>query len=91
MRDVSYFQVLYGKSKEMAINVGADLSETGALASTIPAKSKRVQKISRRPRDYLTRSTLGKHSTESEGTRTEEKMQREFYEIFDRVVNEFEV
>ena len=90
MHDVEYFRVLYGKSKEMAINVGADLSETSALASTIPAKSKRVQKISGRLRDYLTTSTLGKHSTESEGTRTEEKMRREFYEVLDRVVNEFE-
>ena len=74
MRDVEYFRVLYGKSKEMAINVGADLSETSALASTIPAKSKRVQKISGRLRGYLTTSTLGKHSTESDATRTEEKM-----------------
>ena len=75
MHDVeSYFRVLYGKSREMAINVGADLSETSALASTIPAKSKRVQKISGRLRDYLTTSTLGKHSTESESTRREEKI-----------------
>ncbi|KAK2707660.1 hypothetical protein QYM36_015376 [Artemia franciscana] len=90
MRDDEYFRVLYGKSKEMAINVGADLSETSALSSAIPVKSKRVQKISGRLRDYLTTTTIGKHNIDSESTTTEDKMRREFYEVLDRVLNEFE-
>ncbi|KAK2723842.1 hypothetical protein QYM36_002257 [Artemia franciscana] len=76
MRDDEYFRVLYGKSKEMAINVGADLSETCALSSAIPVKSKRVQKISGRLRDYLTTTTIGKHNIDSESTTTEDKMRR---------------
>ncbi|KAK2703123.1 hypothetical protein QYM36_018357 [Artemia franciscana] len=76
MRDDEYFRVLYGKSKEMAINVGADLSETSALSSAIPVKSKRVQKISGRLRDYLTTTTIGKHNIDSESTTTEDKMRR---------------
>ncbi|KAK2707379.1 hypothetical protein QYM36_015167 [Artemia franciscana] len=40
IRDDEYFSVLYSKSKEMAINVRADLLETSALSSAIPAKSK---------------------------------------------------
>ncbi|KAK2714185.1 hypothetical protein QYM36_008673, partial [Artemia franciscana] len=90
MRDDEYFRVLYGKSKEMAINVGADLSETSALSSAIPVKSKRVQKISGRLRDYLTTTAIGKHNIDSESTTTEDKMRREFYEVLDRVLNEFE-
>ncbi|KAK2701882.1 hypothetical protein QYM36_019480 [Artemia franciscana] len=90
MRDDEYFRVLYGKSKEMAINVGADLSETSALSSAIPVKSKRVQKISGRLRDYLTTTTIGKHNIDSESTTAEDKMRREFYEVLDRVLNEFE-
>ncbi|KAK2704776.1 hypothetical protein QYM36_016984, partial [Artemia franciscana] len=90
MRDDEYFRVLYGKSKEKAINVGADLSETSALSSAIPVKSKRVQKISGRLRDYLTTTTIGKHNIDSKSTTTEDKMRREFYEVLDRVLNEFE-
>ncbi|KAK2701397.1 hypothetical protein QYM36_019964, partial [Artemia franciscana] len=90
MRDDEYFRVQYGKSKEMAINVGADLSETCALSSAIPVKSKRVQKISGRLRDYLTTTTIGKHNIDSESTTTEDKMRTEFYEVLDRVINEFE-
>ncbi|KAK2718504.1 hypothetical protein QYM36_005738 [Artemia franciscana] len=58
MRDDEYFCVQNGKSKEMAINVGADLSEISALSSAVPAKSKRVKKISGRLRNYLTTTTI---------------------------------
>ncbi|KAK2703985.1 hypothetical protein QYM36_017698 [Artemia franciscana] len=73
MRDDEYFRVLYRKSDEMAINVEVDLSETSALSSAIPAKSKRVQKISGRLRNHLTTTTIGKHS---ESTLTPKAQQR---------------
>ncbi|KAK2717665.1 hypothetical protein QYM36_006442 [Artemia franciscana] len=73
-----YFLVLYGRSKEMAIIIGADLSES-AISLAIPAKSKRFQKISGRLRDYLTTTTIGKNNIDSESTTTEDKMWREFY------------
>ena len=90
MRDDEYFHILNGKSKEMAINVGADLSETGALSSAKPAKSKWVQKISGRPRDYLTTTTIGNHNSDYESKATEDKIWREFYEVLDRALGEFE-
>ncbi|KAK2727815.1 hypothetical protein QYM36_008339 [Artemia franciscana] len=77
MRDDEYFHILNGKSKEMAINVGADLSET-------------VQKISGRPRDYLTTTTIGNHNSDYESKATEDKIWREFYEVLDRALGEFE-
>ncbi|KAK2709317.1 hypothetical protein QYM36_013101 [Artemia franciscana] len=44
MHDDEYFRVLYGKSKEMAINVIAELLETSALSSAVPAKSKEFRR-----------------------------------------------
>ena len=90
IRDDEYFSVLYSKSKEMAINVRADLLETSALSSAIPAKSKWVQKISKWLRDYLTTTTIGKHNIDSKSTTTDKKMWREFYKVLDRVLNELE-
>ena len=67
-----------------------DLSETSALSSALPAKSKWVHKISGRQGENLTTTTIGKHNIDSEITTTEDKMWREFYEVLERVLNEFE-
>ena len=81
MIDDEYFRVLYGKFKKIAVNVVYDLLETSALSSAKPAKSKRFQKISRRLRDYLTTTTIGKYNNDTESTTTEDKTWREFYKV----------